>query len=64
VDPVQYQRAVNPTDDWALSLNVNNVANKMPPPDHSYPGTSGAPYNEFLYDPYGRAYYLEATYKF
>jgi len=54
----------NPTDDWALSLNVNNVANKMPPPDHSYPGTSGAPYNEFLYDPYGRAYYLEATYKF
>lgn len=53
-----------PTPDWVLSLNVNNVANKMPPRDTSYPGTEGQPYNVMLYNPYGRAYYVEAKYSF
>jgi outer membrane receptor protein involved in Fe transport len=47
-----------------LSLMVNNVFNKMPPYDYSYPGTSGAPYNSYNYDVYGRAYYLELRYAF
>jgi hypothetical protein len=43
---------------------VNNVFNKMPPTDHTYPGTTGTPYNIFNYNVYGRAIYLEANYKF
>lgn len=53
-----------PIENLALSLLVNNVFNKMPPEDHSYPGTSGSPYNDLNYNVYGRAFYLEATYKF
>ena len=47
-----------------LSLMVNNLTNEMPPADHSYPGTSGAPYNSSVYSVYGRAVYFEAKYKF
>jgi outer membrane receptor protein involved in Fe transport len=47
-----------------LSLMVNNVFNKMPPFDASYPGSSGAPYNSYNFDVYGRAYYLEMRYAF
>ncbi|WP_109127097.1 TonB-dependent receptor [Dyella sp. C11] len=47
-----------------LSLMVNNVFNKMPPEDHSYPGTTSSAYNDTNYNVYGRAYYLEANYKF
>jgi outer membrane receptor protein involved in Fe transport len=54
----------NPTKNLALSFLVNNVFNKMPPVDHSYPGTSGAAYNSSNYDVYGRTMYLEANYKF
>ena len=43
---------------------VNNLFNKMPPQDGSYPGTSGAPYNSLNFDVYGRAIYVEARYKF
>lgn len=47
-----------------LSLMVNNLTNEMPPDDHSYPGTAGAPYNSSVYSVYGRAVYFEAKYKF
>jgi hypothetical protein len=43
---------------------VNNVFNKMPPLDKSYPGTNGAPYNDYNFDVYGRAFYVEARYNF
>ncbi|WP_329741757.1 TonB-dependent receptor domain-containing protein [Dyella sp. A6] len=48
----------------SLSFMVNNLFNKMPPKDGSYPGTTGTPYNIFNYNVYGRAMYLEANYKF
>ena len=52
------------TSDLGLSFIVTNLTNKMPDMDvHNYPGTSGAPYNDG-FDPYGRAYYLEARWSF
>ena len=53
-----------PLRNLAVSFLVNNVFNKMPPMDHSYPGTTGTPYNTLNYNVYGRAMYLEANYKF
>lgn len=47
-----------------LSLMVNNLFNKMPPYDAGYPGSSGAPYNSYNFDVYGRAVYLEMRYAF
>jgi outer membrane receptor protein involved in Fe transport len=47
-----------------LAIQVNNVFNSMPPHDGSYPGTSTSPYNGSNYDVYGRAYYVQATYRF
>ena len=43
---------------------MDNVFNAMPPVDHSYPGTETQPYDEFDYNVYGPAYYLEVNYKF
>jgi outer membrane receptor protein involved in Fe transport len=54
----------NPIPQLQLSFMVNNVFDKMPPMDWSYPGTSGAPYNGGNFDVYGRAYYMEAKYLF
>lgn len=54
----------NPIKALGLSLMVNNVFNKMPPIDRTYPGTSSSPYNEANYNVYGRAVYLEANYRF
>jgi len=54
----------NPIKSLGLSFLVNNVFNKMPPADHSYPGTTSAPYNALNYNVYGRAMYLEAKYTF
>ncbi|WP_156899855.1 TonB-dependent receptor plug domain-containing protein [Luteimonas mephitis] len=54
----------NPIPQLQLSFMVNNLFDKMPPMDWSYPGTSGAPYNGNNYDVYGRAYYMEAKYMF
>ncbi|GAA5010107.1 TonB-dependent receptor plug domain-containing protein [Pseudoluteimonas lycopersici] len=52
------------TSDLGLSFIVTNLANKMPDMDvQNYPGTSGAPFND-AFDPYGRAYYLEARWNF
>lgn len=46
-----------------VSLSVENLMDKMPPVDNSYPGTSNQPYNEFNYNVYGRMMHLEATYQ-
>ena len=54
----------NPIKNLGLSLLVNNLFNKMPPEDHTMPGTTYIPYNQDNYNPYGRAIYLEANYKF
>ena len=54
----------NPTKNLGLSFLVNNVFNKMPPLDRSYPGTASTPYNTSNYNVYGRAMYIEANYKF
>lgn len=54
----------NPMKNLGLSVLVNNLFNKMPPADHSYPGTTGSPYNSTNYNVFGRAIYLEANYKF
>jgi outer membrane receptor for ferrienterochelin and colicin len=47
-----------------LSLAVDNIFDTMPPADHSYPGYTNVPYNNFNYNVYGRSYFLEANYKF
>lgn len=54
----------NPIKSLGLSLQVTNLFNKMPPADHSYPGTTSLPYDATNYNVYGRAMYLEANYKF
>lgn len=57
---IRYQ----PIQSIQVSLAVNNVANSMPPADHSQPGNANyQPYNQFNYNVYGREYYLTATYK-
>lgn len=53
------------TDQIRLSLLVNNVLNKMPDDQAAnYPGTSTTPYNNYLYNVYGRSMYLEMRYNF
>jgi iron complex outermembrane receptor protein len=54
----------SPAKNLGLSFLVNNVFNKMPPLDRSYPGTTATPYNTLDYNVYGRAMFLEADYKF
>ena len=54
----------NPTKALGLSLMVNNLFNKMPPRDTSYSGLTAEPYNIFNYNVFGRAIYVEASYKF
>jgi outer membrane receptor protein involved in Fe transport len=63
---IRYNASVSyqPMPSLLLSMQVNNLFNAMPPRDGSYPGTSGAPYNSSNYNVYGRAYYLQATYRF
>lgn len=62
-----YNMSVNyrALENLTLSVMVNNMFNKLPDDQASnYPGTSGAPYNNYLYSPFGRAIYLEARYTF
>jgi iron complex outermembrane recepter protein len=47
-----------------VSGNVNNVFNKMPPVDNTYLGIDNQPYNSLNYNPYGRAFFVQASYKF
>jgi outer membrane receptor protein involved in Fe transport len=63
---ITYNASVNwqATSDIGLSFIVTNLTNKMPDMDvHNYPGTTGAPFND-AFDPYGRAYYIEARWNF
>jgi outer membrane receptor protein involved in Fe transport len=63
---IKYNASVSytPMPDLTLSVMVNNLFNKMPPADHSMPGTTYLPYNQNNYDVYGRTVMLEANYKF
>ncbi|GLQ92449.1 TonB-dependent receptor domain-containing protein [Dyella acidisoli] len=54
----------SPIKSLALTLDVINVFNKMPPLDRSYPGTTSQPFNQLNYDVDGREFFVEATYKF
>lgn len=56
---VNYQALPN----LELALLVNNLRNSMPE-DRSYPGTSGAPYDAYNTNPFGRAIYAEIRYAF
>ena len=47
-----------------VSGNIVNLFDKMPPPDNSTPGTVNQPYLNTNYNPYGRSFYVEASYKF
>ena len=47
-----------------LAGNVDNLFNKMPPTDNSYLGIDNQPYNSLNYNPYGRSFFVEATYKY
>ena len=47
-----------------FSILANNLLNKMPPKDHTLGGTTGEPYDNWNFNPYGRALYLEARYNF
>ncbi|KFN49021.1 TonB-dependent receptor plug domain-containing protein [Arenimonas composti] len=53
-----------PDEQFEVSLMVNNLFDDMPPRDYTYPGTTGAPYNSAQYDVLGRAFYVEARYRF
>ena len=63
---IQYNLTVDysPIKNLTLSFEVDNVFNKMPPIDRSYPGTESQPFNQLNYDVNGRGFFLEATYKF
>ncbi|GLQ90554.1 TonB-dependent receptor domain-containing protein [Dyella flagellata] len=54
----------SPIKSLELSLEIDNVFNKMPPLDRSYPGTQSQPYNSLNYNVEGREFMVEATYKF
>jgi outer membrane receptor protein involved in Fe transport len=47
-----------------LAGNVNNLFNKMPPTDNTYLGIDNQPYNSLNYNNYGRAFFVQATYKY
>jgi len=47
-----------------ISGNVINVFDKPPPPDPSTPGTQNQPYSITNYNPFGRSYFIEASYRF
>lgn len=52
------------TPNLEVAVTVDNLSDRLPPIDHSYPGTSNVPLNIFAYNNYGRSYYLEVNYKF
>ncbi|WP_058834974.1 TonB-dependent receptor plug domain-containing protein [Luteimonas abyssi] len=52
-------------DNLTFSAMVNNAFNKMPDNQaRNHPGTTTTPYNNYFYDVFGRAVYLEAKYQF
>ncbi|PNS07994.1 TonB-dependent receptor plug domain-containing protein [Solilutibacter silvestris] len=48
------------TKDFQVSLLANNLFNRYPDMDLSYPGNTGEPYNSGNYNAYGRSIFLEA----
>ncbi|MBS7458972.1 TonB-dependent receptor plug domain-containing protein [Coralloluteibacterium stylophorae] len=64
---ITYNASVNwrATDDIQFSLMVNNVLNEMPDDQaYNFPGTSSTPYNNYLYDIYGRSVMAEMRFQF
>ena len=63
---IRYNLTVSysPIKSLALTFEIDNVFNKMPPLDRSYPGTESQPFNQLNYDVDGREFLIEATYKF
>jgi outer membrane receptor protein involved in Fe transport len=61
-----YNASVNydVTPDIQVSFLVNNLFNRYPDMDLSYPGNTGSPYNGNNYDAYGRSFYLEGRWNF
>ncbi len=59
--PYNFNIGAQLTDHVSLSATVDNVFDKMPPFDGSYPGTELAPYNLFNYNIYGRSYTREMS---
>jgi len=57
-----FSASYQPISSLTVTLALNNVFNKMPPMDTSYPGSNGQPYDEFDYNVYGRQFYLSAHY--
>jgi len=53
----------HPLKSLEVSVAVNNAFNTMPPADHSQPGTTNQPYNEFNYNVYGREFFFTLTYQ-
>ena len=47
----------------SLSVTLNNAFNRQPPADHSFPGTSTFPYNDYNYNIYGRSYFASMSYQ-
>jgi len=50
--------------DRRISAAAGHTFGVMPPEDHSYPGTTPVPYNEFNCNVYGTSYYAQVTYQF
>jgi iron complex outermembrane receptor protein len=46
------------TQALGLSFTVDNAFNRMPPADHTSPGSTSQPYNSDNYNVYGRSYLL------
>lgn len=49
---------------WKLALRINNINNSMPPIDRTQPGNTNIPFNTGNYNPYGREFFLDATWRF
>ncbi len=56
--------SVEVSEGLELSVLVNNAFNKMPPHDPYYPASSGSPYNDYNFNPYGREIMLELHWEF
>ncbi|MGN6224560.1 TonB-dependent receptor plug domain-containing protein [Pseudoxanthomonas sp.] len=64
---ITYNMSVNyaPMDNLEFSFMVNNLLDKTPEDQaRSYPGNEATPYNNALYNVYGRSFFVEARYKF
>jgi outer membrane receptor protein involved in Fe transport len=55
-----------PIDQLVLTLAINNLFNTGPPTDHSATSLAepdfNGPYDNFVYNPFGRLYFVSARY--